>query len=60
MDRKYLLAFLLLAFIGYAGWTFSDTVTPYVGIAEARQAKSSVQVKGLLDPMAPAPHMEDG
>ena len=60
MDRKYLLAFLLLVFIGYAGWTFSDTVTPYVGIAEARQAKSSVQVKGLLDPMAPAPHMEDG
>ena len=59
MKRTYLLAFLLLVFAGYAGWTFSETVTPYVGIAEARQAKSSVQVKGLLDRAAPAPHMED-
>lgn len=56
--RKYLLAALLLGFLGYAGWTFSSAVTPYVGIAEARQSKSNVQVKGLLDKEAPAPHME--
>jgi len=56
--RKYLLAMLLLGFLGYAGWTFSDTVTPYVGIAEARQSKSNVQVKGLLDKSSPSPHME--
>ncbi|MBR0283954.1 MAG: cytochrome c maturation protein CcmE [Selenomonadaceae bacterium] len=58
MNRNYLLIALLLAFIGYAGWIFSDTVTPYVGIAEARESKSNVQVKGLLDKSAPAPHME--
>ncbi len=58
--RKYLLAVLLLGFVGYAGWTFSDTVTPYVGIGEARQSKSNVQVKGLLDKASPPPHMEGG
>lgn len=56
--RKYLLAVFLLGFLGYAAWTFSDSVTPYVGIAEARQSKSNVQVKGLLDKDAPVPHME--
>ncbi len=58
MNRKYLLIALLLAFVGYAGWIFSESVTPYVGIAEAREAKSNVQVKGLLDKTAPAPHMD--
>ncbi len=58
MNRKYLLLALLLAFIGYAGWIFSESITPYVGIAEARESKSNVQVKGLLDKTAPAPHME--
>lgn len=58
MNRKYLLVILLLAFVGYAGWIFSDSVTPYVGIAEARESKSNVQVKGLLDRNAPPPHME--
>ncbi len=60
MNRKYLLILLLLAFVGYAGWTFSDTVTPYVGVAKAMESKSNVQVKGLLDKTAPAPHMEGG
>lgn len=58
MNRKYLLVILLLAFVGYAVWIFSDSVTPYVGIAEARESKSNVQVKGLLDRNAPPPHMD--
>ena len=59
MKRKILLVALLLAFIGYAGWSFADSVTPYVGIKEANAAtSSSVQVKGLLAKDAPAPHME--
>ena len=59
MKRKILLVALLLAFIGYAGWSFADSVTPYVAIKEAKAAtSSSVQVKGLLAKDAPAPHME--
>ena len=58
MNRKILLGILLLAFVGYAGWSFMDAVTPYVGIAEARRSTSNVQVKGLLAAGAPAPHME--
>lgn len=58
MNRKILLGLLILTFIGYAGYSFVDSVTPYVGIAEARTATSSVQVKGLLDEKAEAPHME--
>ena len=60
MKRKILLVALLLAFVGYAGWSFADSVTPYVGIKEAKAAtSSSVQVKGLLAKDAQAPHMED-
>ena len=58
MNRKILLGVLVLAFIGYAGWSFMDSVTPYVGIAAARKATGNVQVKGLLDRKAEAPHME--
>lgn len=59
MKRKILLIALLLAFVGYAGWNFADSITPYVGIKEAKAATSSnVQVKGLLAQDAPAPHME--
>ena len=58
MNRKILLGILLLAFVGYAGWSFMDAVTPYVGIAEARRSTGNVQVKGLLAAGAPAPHME--
>lgn len=58
MDKKYLLIGLIIAFIAYAGYTFSESVTPYVGIEEARISTSSVQVKGLLDKKAEAPHME--
>ncbi len=60
MKRSYLLVLLLLAFAGYAAWIFSDTVTPYVGIAEARTSSSNVQVKGLLAKTAAPPHMEEG
>ena len=46
MKRKILLVALLLAFVGYAGWSFADSVTPYVGIKEAKAAtSSSVQVE---------------
>lgn len=58
MNRKTLLIVLLLAFVGYAGWSFVDSVTPYVGIAAAKSATGSVQVKGLLDEKAAPPHME--
>ena len=59
MKRKILLVALLLAFVGYAGWSFADSGTPDVGIKEAKAAtSSSVQVKGLLAKDAPAPHME--
>ena len=58
MNRKILLGLLLLGFVASAGWSFADSVTPYVGIAEARKSTSNVQVKGLLAANAPAPHME--
>ena len=59
MNRKALLVVLLLVFIGYAGWSFVDSLTPYVGIAAAKSASGSVQVKGLLDDRESAPHMEE-
>ena len=31
--RKYFFVVLILGFIGYAGYFFADSVTPYVGIA---------------------------
>ncbi|MBR1730479.1 MAG: cytochrome c maturation protein CcmE [Selenomonadaceae bacterium] len=49
MSRKILLVALIAIFIGYVGWTFSESVTPYVSIAEAEASKNNVQVKGLLD-----------
>ena len=58
MNRTYLFIGLILAFIGYAGYFFADSVTPYVGIAEARAAARNVQVKGLPDKSVAA-HMED-
>ncbi len=58
MNRKILLGVLLLGFVAYAGWSFADSVTPYVGIAEAQKSTGNVQVKGLLAKNAPAPHME--
>ena len=56
--RKYLFAVLILGFIGYAGYFFADSVTPYVGIADARAAQRNVQVKGLPD-TGVVPHMEN-
>ena len=49
MNRKILLIVLIAIFIGYAGWNLSESVTPYVSIAEAEASTSNVQVKGLLD-----------
>ena len=49
MNRKVVLIVLIAAFIGYAGWNLSESVTPYVSIAEAEMSKGNVQVKGLLD-----------
>ena len=59
MNRQILLAVLIAAFIGYAGVTLSESVTPYVSIAEAVASTSTVQVKGLLDEQAPAPAQVD-
>lgn len=58
MNRKILFVIIALAFLGYVGYSFLDSVTPYVGIAEAESSKSSVQVKGLLAKSAPAPAMD--
>lgn len=49
MNRKILLIVVIAIFIGYAGWNLSESVTPYVSIAEAEASTSNVQVKGLLD-----------
>ena len=57
--RKYLFLILILGFIGYAGYFFADSVTPYVSVADARAAQRNVQVKGVPDGTV-APHMEDG
>ena len=56
--RKYFFVVLILGFIGYAGYFFADSVTPYVGIADARASQRNVQVKGLPD-AAVVPHMEN-
>ena len=47
--RKIFLIVLLVGFVAYAGFNLAESVTPYVTIAEAREASNSVQVKGLLD-----------
>ncbi len=47
--RKILLLALLIGFIAYAGFNLSNSVTPYVGIAEATASEKNVQVKGLLN-----------
>ena len=48
--RKFLLAALLIGFIAYAGFNLTESVTPYVSIAEATSStKNNIQVKGLLD-----------
>ena len=57
--RKYFFLILILGFIGYAGYFFVDSVTPYVSVADARAAQRNVQVKGVPDGTV-APHMEDG
>ena len=56
---KYFFLILILGFIGYAGYFFADSVTPYVSVADARAAQRNVQVKGVPDGTV-APHMEDG
>ena len=47
--RKIFLAALLIGFIAYAGMNLSESVTPYVSIAEATASNKNVQVKGLLN-----------
>lgn len=58
--RHVILIGMILLFAGYAVWAFSDSVTPYVSIAQAQTSQGTVQVKGLLDKEAPAPHMDGG
>ena len=59
MKRSYMLIGLVVVFVCYAGWAFADSLTPYVDIKGAREARGSVQVKGLLAQNAPAP-AQDG
>ncbi len=47
--RKIFLIVLLVGFVAYAGLNLTESVTPYVSIAEARASTNNVQVKGLLD-----------
>jgi len=47
--RKIFLIVLLVGFVGYAAFNLTESVTPYVSIAEARATSNGVQVKGLLD-----------
>ena len=54
--RKYFFVVLILGFIGYAGYFFADSVTPYVSVAQARTSERNVQVKGLPDDSV-EPHM---
>ena len=56
--RKYLLIVLLIIFGVYVAYNFSNSVTPYVGVKEAKASSKNVQVKGLLDKKALAPHTE--
>lgn len=58
MKRSYVLMGLVALFVVYAGWAFADSITPYVDIAEARTARGSVQVKGLLAEDMPAPQQD--
>ena len=60
MNRKILFGILALAFLGYVSYSFLDSMTPYVGIAEAEStsSKSSVQVKGILAAAAEPPHQD--
>lgn len=44
MTRKYLFLALILIFAGYGGWVFTDSVTPYVGVGEAKTAKSRINL----------------
>ncbi|MBQ7515344.1 MAG: cytochrome c maturation protein CcmE [Schwartzia sp.] len=57
-NKTYLLIGLVVLFIAYAGWTFADTLTPYVDIQAAKVSEKTVQVKGLLDKAAPPPVQE--
>lgn len=47
--RKIFLSVMLAGFIAYAGMNLSESVTPYVSIAEATASDKNVQVKGLQD-----------
>jgi cytochrome c-type biogenesis protein CcmE len=47
MKAKYILGIIIIVtFIIWAGISFNKTLTPYVSIAEAKAAATTVQVKG--------------
>ena len=49
MKRRHFLLFLFLfLFAGYACFEFTQSLRPYVSFAEAKTAKTTVQVKGTL------------
>ena len=44
MKRRHLILLgVILVFAGYAAWSFSAAVTPYVSIAQAKSASGTVQ-----------------
>lgn len=46
--RHWLGIAIILAFLTYSAITFSNSLTPYVTFAQAREAGGSVQVRGIL------------
>lgn len=49
MKRRHLLGIaVIIVFIAYSAITFSSSLTPYVTFAQAKAAKGSVQVRGVL------------
>lgn len=61
MKKRHFAVLLVCAlFGGYALVAFQESVTPYVSIAEARQERGSVQVKGTPDRARPAAYGADG
>jgi cytochrome c-type biogenesis protein CcmE len=49
MKKKYIYGFIAVAALGlFAAINMKQSITPYVGVAEARSSKATVQVTGKL------------
>ncbi|WP_371372316.1 cytochrome c maturation protein CcmE [Sporomusa aerivorans] len=47
-SRRLVCLGIIAAFMAYCVYAFQDSVTPYVTFAQAKERKTTVQVKGLL------------